>query len=265
MLIKVDKKIKYLVQSIAVSALLYYYADSFSEGVNVTAIILIIGVAVLGTFIVQYPNISIRNLLINILMPLHLVAGSILSLIYFPNLGLPVKILFISFVGLGFYVVCLISNVFMVVQERSELIPLYRVAVTWGQIMMIIVAIPFFAAVYKLPINSIIQNLITSFSAFLFSIYLVRVLMYDKETKKVGGVEYILFSLIISFMVFSGGISASFIPTESFLRALFTSTVMMLGLSYLYSHLKNSVTKKMLVQYFLISVLFFLLLFIFKP
>ena len=195
------------------------------------------------------------------LMPLHLVAGGILSLIFFPNLGQPVKLLFIVFIGMGFYLVSLISNVFMVVQERSELIPLYRVAVTWGQIMMVVVTIPFYAGVFKLPINSVYQILITSVSAFLFCIYLVWILRYDSETKKVRGAEYVLFSVIVSFMVFAGGISASFLPTESFLRALFVSTVLMLGLSYLYGHLRNNISKKILAEYFLFlrSFMFFCL------
>jgi hypothetical protein len=261
---KLDKKNKYLIHSLLIAGLVFWFSHRGFDELSVYIALLIILVATLGTFVVQYPNIGYRHLLINNLLPIHLVGGALLTLIYFPNLGLPVKILFVAAVGIGFYIVSLVNNVFLVVEERREPIPLYRVAVTWVQIIIVIVAIPFFAGIFKMPYNLLIQNSVTALSSVLFSFYLIHMLLFDEEAKKVRGVEALLFSLFVGFCVFAAGVSVSFLPTETFLRALFVTSVLMFSLNYLYGYLKNSITKRLINESLLITFIFFLLLFVFQ-
>lgn len=258
-MIKLEKKNKYLIHAALVTGVVFLYATHLDFKWAIIAVI----ITLMGTFIVQYPNNKPVHFIINNLLPLHLIVGALLSLNYFPNLGLPVKIFFVISMGLGFYIVSLINNVFLVVEEKKELIPLYRVAVTWSQIIFVVITIPFFAGVFKIPANSFIQNAIVSFSSFLFATYLLWLMGFDTEAKKVRGLEYILLSLFVAFAVLVAGLSTSFIPTESFLRALFASSVLMLVLNYLSNYLKNSITKKSIIDYVLITFVFFVFLIIF--
>ena len=258
-MIRLEKKHKYLIHAVLVTLAVFLFTAHFDFRWAIAAI----AITLVGTFVVQYPNNRPIHFIINNLLPLHLIIGTLLSLYYFPNLGLPVRIFFVISMGLGFYIVSLINNVYLVVEEKKELIPLYRVAVTWSQIIFVVITIPFFAGVFKIPVNSLIQNLIVLISAFLFAAYLFWIMGFDPEAKKVRGVEYLLLSSFGAFAVLAAGLSTSFIPTESFLRALFVSSVLMFILNYLSTYLKNNITRKSVTEYFLITFVFFAFLIIF--
>jgi len=259
-MLKLEKKHKYLILSLIITSVVYLYSLEYRFSHALLAVM----VTVAGTYLVQFPNNKLKYLLINNLLSVHLIIGVLISLFYFPNLGLPVKIVFILATFIGLYIVSLINNVFLVVEEKKDLIPLYRVAVTWSQIVFVTIAIPFFAGVFKIPTNSIFQNGIVAVSAFLFAVYTIWTLNFDPELKRVRGVEVLLWGALTAFFTFTAAVSVSFFPTESFLRALFVASVLMLGLSYLNNYLKNDITKKNLTEYFLITALFYLLLFIFR-
>ncbi len=244
--------------------LVFIFSNALENTKPVIALLTIL-IGVVGTFITQYPNIDLKNMLVSLLLPLHLIIGTLLTLTYFPNLGLPIKLLsLISFTGV-FYIVSIINNVFLVVEERNESIPLFRAAVAWNQIILIVIAIPFFAGVFKLPINGLFQTFIVSLSAFMFAFYLLWILDFDKDSKKTQMGEKAVLSSIVSFLSFAYSSAVAFVPTESFLRAIFVASALMLGLNYLQSHLKNSITKKLLLEYLFISIIFFLILLVFKP
>ncbi len=259
-----EKKNRFLLHSLVLAVLVLSFSYSGGTLKLVIAVFTIL-VTVVGTFLTQYPNIDIRNILLNLLLPLHLVIGVILSLIYFPNLGLPIKILSLAAFVASFYVISLINNVFLVVEEKKEIIPLYRAALAWNQIVLIITAIPFFAGVFKLPLNGLFQSVIVAVSSFTFSIYLMWILAFDKSTRSIKIGDRVLFGLLVSFLTFAYSLMTSFIPAESFLRAIFVSSSLLFGLNYLQSHTKNSITRNLVLEYLLISVIFFLLLIIFKP
>jgi hypothetical protein len=260
---KIEKKHKYLLYSFVISVLVFMFSFGVEE-YRVYLALIVFAVTLLGAIISHYPNVSVSNIVTTLLLPGHLVAGALLSLIYFPNLGLPIKILLLVSFGLIFYIVSLANNVFLVVEERGEPIPLYRAAVTWSHILIVLVAIPYFAGIYKLPINAFYQNGLTSFFALLFSLYSMWFLKFDADVKRVGVEERLVLGLFVIFMVFIFGLMVSFFPAESFLRALFVASVLMSGLSYLQSHLKNSVTKKSVIESFIITAIFFILLIVFK-
>ncbi len=259
-MILLDKKFRYFIHSVVVLLSIYLFSKDYDFKYAILAMV----IAVMGTVFVHYPNVNWKNFFLSNILPAHLVSGTLLSLYYFPNLALPVEILFMLCAGAGFYLVSLVNNVFLVVEDKKEIIPLYRVAVTWSQIIFVTVSIPFFAGVFKLPTNSIFQNLISTFSAISFSTYLIWILHFDPDVKKARGLEIVILNLLNGFFVFTSGISSSFIPVESFLRALFVSSVLMFGISYISSHLKNSVTKRSLTESIIITFVFFALLLIFQ-
>lgn len=260
----VAKKYKYLIHSILISILIFLFSYDRGER-RMLFSVLIFALVIGGSLITQYPNIKFKNFLMTLLLPLHLVGGTLLSLIFFPNLSVFFKFGAIVTFCVAFYITSLINNVFLVVEDRNEFIPLYRVAVTWSQIIVIIIAIPYFAGVFKLNENTFIQNLITGVSSFLFSIYVIWSLRFDSDAKKPKIGEKLILSAFVSFCVFLLGVSFSFVPTESFLRALFVSSVLMFGLGYLQNHLKNSITKGIVTEYILICFFFLAILLIFVP
>jgi len=261
---KLEKKHKYLIHSFLMGAVFFWF--SFSSDDNKFNIFMIALVLVsVGTLISQYPNIEIRNVYYNLLIPMHLVVGMMLSIIYFPNLGDPLKIMAAVVFSFVFYVVLLINNVFMVVEEKKELIPLYRAAVTWNQILLVIVAIPYLAGVFKMPLNAFFQGIVVSLSIFFLFSHHLWALQLDREVKQIGIGEKWLLILFMTFLGFICSITVSFVPTESFLRALFVATFLIFGVNYVQGHLKNTLTFKFVAEYFVLSIIFFLILLIYKP
>jgi hypothetical protein len=262
---KIDKKYKYFVQS-ALVGIFIYVVSSAEYNISLSKIVISVFVFVLGgTFIIHYPNIKLQNLLFSILMPLSLIAGALLSFYYFPNFGLIFKIgVTVAFSAI-YYLVSLVDNIFLVIQDREEVIPLYRVALTWGQILQVIVAIPLFAGIFKLPVNGLTQCFLAGVISFLFNVYQLWGQKYDKDSKNVRVGEAVFLSAIVFFLVFAAGAAVSFTPTEPFLRALMEASVLMFGLIYVNSHLKNDISKKILYQYLFIILLFLTLLAFFIP
>ena len=261
---KLEKKHKYLIHSLLVGAVFFWF--SFSSDDNKISIFMISLVVVsVGTLISQYPNIEIRNVYYNLLIPMHLMVGMMLSIIYFPNLGDLLKITAALVFSFVFYVVLLINNVFMVVEEKKEIIPLYRAAVTWNQILLVVVAIPYLAGVFKMPLNAFIQGLVVTLSIFFLFSHHLWALQLDREVKQLRIGEKWMLIIFMTFLGFIYSITVSFIPTESFLRALFVSTFLIFGVNYLQGHLKNTLTFKLIAEYFILSIIFFLIILIYKP
>ena len=78
-----------------------------------------------------------------LILPIHVAVGMALSMFGFPNLSLRLRLIFTLLVSLMFYISLLVLNIIVVVKSRGKLIPLYRAAVTWSQILIVIVSIPF--------------------------------------------------------------------------------------------------------------------------
>jgi hypothetical protein len=123
-------------------------------------IVFVVALVLFGTLVTQYPNIDFKNVSYILMMPLSLVTGALLFLNYFPNIGFVFKTLTIISFGVFYYFVSLVDNVFLVVQNREEVIPLYRVATAWSQIIQVIVAIPLFSSIFKLRVNGILQSVL---------------------------------------------------------------------------------------------------------
>ncbi|MFZ5425241.1 MAG: hypothetical protein ACOZAO_05580 [Patescibacteria group bacterium] len=260
----ISKKVKYSIYALVQVVLLYFFSFVAGE-LRLYFLVGSLLFCVLGGVLIHLPINSFKLTLPVILLHIHAVIGALLSLVFFPNLS---KLVVVGALGALFvitYAIALMNNIFLVVQQKNELIPLYRVAVTWSQILIVVVCIPYFAGIFKVPIISVFQSLIISGSTFLFSVYTFWSQRFDEDSKvfKIGDV--LIGSFLVSFVVFSLSISVSFIPTESFLLAMFDASILMSGIGYLQAHLKNKITNRFVFEYSLVTVLFLLLLLVFKP
>ena len=260
----ISKRQKYAALSIILLTTLYFLADGAVER-GVTYGLLLAGVALVGSYIVHIPNSRPRNILITSVLPVSLVVGVLLSLIYFPNLSDLFRI--VSLLGFGalFYIISLVNNVFLVVDSRQEVIPLYRVAQTWSKILMVVVTIPLLAGMFKISFNAFYETIVTVLIALAFFGYLFWTLKHNPDAKKFKVGELLAILGIGAFAVGTANIAVSFIPTETFLRALFVSSILVAGISYLEAHLKNQVNRKLISEHAIISLIFLVLLFIFQP
>lgn len=211
----------------------------------------------------HFPNVKINNILYGSILPVQLAVSSTMFFYFFPNLSYYFKLfILISFVFL-FYIVAFVDNIFFVVQDREEQIPLYRAAITWAQILSVIISIPLFASISKLNLLFIWQSIAISFSGMFISLYHFWIFSFDDFLKKAKVGEFIWLNLLVGYLVFIASSTFSFIPSESFLRSLFISSVLMFSLNFVQSHLKNDINEKFLYQSFFICIFFLITLLVF--
>ena len=263
--IGLEKKHKYIIQSLLIGVFTYIITqDVLNIGainVAIASVILVVS----GALITHYPGINGENIIVSLIMPLGVLGGALLSLRFYPNLGFIFKLFVILFFSVVYYLVSLADNVMLVVHDREEIIPLYRVAVTWSQILQVIVAIPLFAGIFKLNLNAFIQSLFISMISIAFSYYQLWIYRFEPDAKKTEIGEILYLCLITFFVMFFVSFSISFFPSEAFLRALFMSTLLLSLLTYISAYLKNEITRKMIIEYLVICLAFLFFLIFFTP
>jgi len=261
----IEKKNRYVIQSVLIAIFIYIFTQKIVQVDIYITIFLSIILVSSGVLISHYPGITKNNFLFSLIMPMGVLAGGLLSLNYYPNLGSTFKILIVTFFAGMYYLVSLADNIFLVVHDREEIIPLYRVAVTWSQILQIIVAIPLFAGIFKLNSLASIQSAISASISFLFTYYQLWIYQFEPDAKKTKVGEKIYLCFISFFIVYSSTFSISLFPSEDFLRALFASSVLLFSLNYISAHLKNETTRKMIFRYLLLCLVFLLFVLFFRP
>ncbi|MFC1756009.1 hypothetical protein ACFLZK_01325 [Patescibacteria group bacterium] len=264
MKIKLNKRQKYFIHAALLLGLLYYFSGNTTR-FDLAYAALVLVVVLVGSYLTHRPNSTVLNTLATGIMPVFLTLGFVLSYIYFPNLSRVFKLLSLGVYAFIFYIVSLVNNVFLVVETRKETMPLYRVASTWSKILIVVVAIPLLAGIFKMDINSLFETALASLATILFYIYLLWSLKYNHEVKKFKKGELVAVFALGTFFVFAANISVSFFPTETFLRALYVSSVLIFGVSFIEAHLKNTINKKLIREHSLLTLIFLILLFIFNP
>ena len=263
--IELAKKNKYFIQSVLVGIFIYVTTQNLFDLDGIKLALLSLILVVSGSLISHSTGITKENFIYSVIMPLGVISGGVLSLKFYPNLGSVFKIFVVAFFSGMYYLVSLADNIFLVVNDREEIIPLYRVAVTWSQILQVIVAIPLFAGIFKLNIVTFTHSLVISLISFLFTYYQLWVYRFEPDAKKVGAGERYYICFLSFFIVFVTSLGVSFFPSEDFLRALFTSSVLLFILNYISAHLKNEISRRIIIRHLLITVVFLVLLIFFKP
>jgi hypothetical protein len=262
---KIEKRHRYLFQSILATSFLFLFSTGRINVQPGYMVAIVLSLVIFGTLLTHFPNINLKNAFYVLLMPVSLLTGALLFLYYFPNLGNIFKLVAVFSFGVFYYFVSLVDNVFLVVEGREEVIPLYSVATAWSQVIQVIVAIPLFSGIFKLDTSGIVQSIFVGITGFLFVVYQIWASRYDKEAKNTGVGESILLSVLGLFLVFSFSVAVSFFPSEAFLRALLISAVLMFVLNYVASYLRNDINRKMIVEFILIFSIFLGVILFFTP
>ncbi|MBI2620641.1 hypothetical protein HYW61_00250 [candidate division WWE3 bacterium] len=257
------KKYKYFIYS-ALFALSLWFIPYAEGGERAFIIAVAVLITIVGTLLTQSPRRA-WDFFPLLFLPLHLVVGITLSFLFFPNLSVFVRTVTTMGAGGLLYVISLVNNILLVVDEKENAIPLYRAAIAWSQIALVVVAIPYFAGVYKIAYGPHIQNGLIAVSSTLFSLYMIWTLNFEYGVRKTSLFDMLVYAFFVGYLASSAGFMVSFFPTESFLRALFISSVLMSSLSYLQAHLKNAVTKALVMEYTVVIFVFFILVVVFKP
>ncbi len=231
--------------------------------------IVIVGlVTVLSAVFVQYLDggvKDIKSVLFVGLTPLLLVLGLVFFYTYYPNLSIVIKIgAGLFYLGL-LYTLLLLNNVLLVVKGREESIPVYRVAINWVQIVLLGISLSLFTGLLRLQIQPLLQVVAIGLTSFACYYYYIWVWSYEKDSRKLSTFETLILST--SFTVLTGWatLSTLFFPAESFLRGIFVASVFLLGLGYIQLHIKNAISVRNLRDYFIICLVFFVVLVVFKP
>ncbi|MFZ2664512.1 MAG: hypothetical protein WAX66_04075, partial [Patescibacteria group bacterium] len=205
MKIKLDleRKHKYLIQSLLSGVFIYIITQDIIPLSKWYVGIFMVLLVVSGSYVSHYPNIHKENFLVSIIMPMGVLSGALLSLHFFPNLGFVFKLLVVAFFGFVYYLVSLSDNIFLVVHDREEAIPLYRVAVTWSQILQVVVAIPLFAGIFKINTNAFVQCFLVSSIASLCTYYQLWIYQFDQDAKRIGVGEIIFLSFSAFFFMYA--------------------------------------------------------------
>ena len=185
--------------------------------------------------------------------------GAALTFSGFPNLSILFRILSLIIVLVVYYITLLILNIFSVVFEKGKVIPLYRVAITWEQILIIVVSIPLFAGIFKLPIHPFLQVFAITLSSF--SLMLLFLWSLDFE---VGEVDMNL-SILTSFWVLTLSSAILFLPFEALFRGLFLSSILLFGLGFNHNFIKHTLSEKIIFEHVLITIAFLFIGLLFLP
>ena len=163
---KVEKKYRFAIHAAFYAAILFSHSAGYIPFENFVLYFAMLFVTSFSVLLVHYPNVTYKNLFMAVLLPMNLALGGTLSLLLFPNISVIFRLAAIVAFSLLDYIILLIDNVFLVIEDREELIPLYRVAVTWSLILQIIVLIPLVASVYKFNVNSFYQAGVVAILSF---------------------------------------------------------------------------------------------------
>jgi len=224
--------------------------------------------SVLVVFIINlvalYPGYKFKDLVIISFLPLVITSSTIMGLIFFPNLSYLFKYLLMFFSGGLFYLSLLINNLIIAEKVEDSSLPLFRVGQVWLQILLIILTIPFITVIYKLNFKFYLQSLAIFLYLFISSYVYLHTYLISKEGK-VSLKEYVLLLFEMIYLPVIASIATSFISAESFFRATFITSVYMSMVSYARNYIDNSLNKRLIIQYIVISAFFLLVLIAFKP
>ncbi len=269
------KKLWFILASVFLVGFSYYIAynyvkvgDQSANGLAIRYLVLVTLVSIVISLFVQYLEGGSRGageILFVGLTPSFLCSGVMFFYLYYPNLSPTIKILAGLFYIFLLYTLLLLNNVLLVVKSREEVIPVYRVATGWLQIVLLSMTISIFTGLHRLHIQPILQTLASVLISFFFYNYSLWVYSFDKETRKIKAVESLVISLSLALFAGWSSFITLFFSGETFLKGLFIASVFLLGLGYIQLYIRNALNKRALWDYIIPTVIFFLVLSLFKP
>lgn len=211
-----------------------------------------------------YPGYRVKDLFHISFEPLVITISTLYGLTFFPNLNLFFKVLLVLVSGLMLYISTLTNNLTIAEKLEESSLPLFRVGLIWTQILLIIQSIPLVTVIYKLNLNFLFQSILILIYFLMASYSYLHTLLLTKKEEEIKRSEIAALIIQMTFMPFVGSLAISFIPTESFLRATFITSIFMGMVGYVRNYLENSITKRLVIQYSLIFLFFLLAVILFK-
>jgi len=269
------KKLRFLFLSAILISTCYFLSLNYlssdialQQGQFAKSIAFIALISILSSLFVQYlggGDKGLKMVFFTGITPFILTLGCFLFFVYFPNLSLVLKVLAGLFNFMLLYTLLLLNNVILVVESREVNIPVYRVAINWVQIVLLSVSLILFTSIFKTFFQPLIQVVLITVSSYVFYQYLIWVYSNDKDVRLLRSFESVILSLANTLLVGWGAGLVLFFAAESFLRGIFVASVFLLGLGYIQLYLKNALSKRGVWDYLLISVVFLIILVVFRP
>lgn len=254
----ITKKLNFIVVSAVLAALLF--VSGYLGQASMPSYLVILTAISFFALVWSLELAGHKRLWLNAsVLPLNLIVGAVLSLFQFPNLSFYIKIAFVISIAILFYIALLVTNIFIVVETRGKMIPLFRAALTWAQILIVISCIPLYSSIFKLAMHPALQALAVIVSSYLlFSLWGWVLKLETGEADK-------SLILVSSFWVAIFAFNMLFIPFEAIFRGLFLSSIVLFGLGFIQNYLKHTITRKIIIEHVVITILFLLLGLLFIP
>lgn len=214
--------------------------------------------------LVQYPTFRKSDIMIISYLPLTIGLSTLLGLINFPNLNLFFKYSLILLSGGLFYVSCLINNLVLAEKTEDSSLPLFRVGLVWIQILLIILTIPIITAIYKLDLRFYYHSALVMGYLFISTHVYLHTLLISRKQQEISTREYLTLLFQVALVPTILSLGTSLFEAETFLRATLITSIYMGMVAYLRNYIENSLNKRILWQYGLISLIFLITFFIFS-
>ena len=212
---------------------------------------------------VLYPGYKTSDIFYISFQPLMIAFGTILGLMFFPNLNEYFKLSLIVISAGLIYISTLTNNLLIAEKVEESSLPLFRVGIIWTQIILIIQSIPILTIIYKSNVLFIFNSLVIFIYFFLASILYIHTLMLFYKKEKLSRGEFLIICLQMAFLPTIASLATSFISAESFLRATFITSVFMGMVGYARGYIENTINNLLIFQYSLIILIFLAILFLF--
>lgn len=169
------------------------------------------------------------------------------------------KIFIFLLFGVGTYSLLLISNIFSV--AAIKMIPLYRAALAWGFIMVLVTSLFFYNTIFsfRLPffLNAV-SVFALSFPLVLFGLWSVT--LEPKLTRRI-----VNYTLTVSFILAQLAAAISFWPATVWIASISLVTGMYVFLGLLQHHLQEKLFKSTFREYLAIGLLVLVVMMVFTP
>jgi len=231
---------------------------------NSWVVVMFITLVFIGNLAVLYPGYTFKDVFYISLQPFILTLGTLLGLIYFPNLNEYFKLALILVSAGLIYISTLTNNLLIAEKVEESSLPLFRVGIIWTQIILIIQSIPLITVIYKSNLWFVYQSFFIYIYFFFSSIlYLHTILLFHKG-ERYEKREFLILAFQMSLVPFIGSLFTSFTSAESFLRATFITSLFMSMVGYIRGYIENTINNFLILQYSVISLIFLILLFLFN-
>lgn len=211
------------------------------------AIFSLAGGAFLFTWLLLYYDLRGAEFLTLLTLPALFTLGMALVLYFFPNFSLTFRTLFWFLFAFSFYIILLSVNIFNVAKRRP--LPLLRAARTASFLITLFTAFLLFTAIFKIGFLLWVKLSLIFIIAFILGLQSVWTVEVPERVTQ----SLVLASFLLGLGVVETALSLSFLPLESFFRALALTTSFYIFLGTAHQYWRKTLTLRALVEYGLVA------------